>query len=191
MRITNLLQLFLPQEENLHGKNIFLSTVSVITSGLSVEPNHLAYSAIVSEKIAPEMVVVDDEHNGWRSVVLPQAHSDEIVMNAVLAASAYHMTGSLGYDAVSDELVDPSKLFVRAIEGLQKRRQLTEENVETQQTIILSIIVLIVSFMVNGCTDFPIIFQMLTSALDAIGGEAALEALGGEVAGFCLREIRK
>lgn len=142
-------------------------------------------------KIAPEMVVIDDDHNGWRHAILPMAQSNEIVMNAVMAAAAYHLAGSIGNETVSQALIDPSQLYESAIQGLQQRQQLTNQDFETQQAVILSIVVLLTAVMVNGCTDFPIMFQMLVSALDAIGGEATFAELGGEVAEFSIRQIRK
>jgi hypothetical protein len=142
-------------------------------------------------KIAPEMVVIDDNHNGWRHAILPMAQSNEIVMNAVMAAAAYHLAGSIGNETVSQALIDPSLLYESAIQGLQQRQQLTNQDFETQQAVILSIVVLLTAVMVNGCTDFPIMFQMLVSALDAIGGEATFAELGGEVAEFSIRQIRK
>ncbi|VUC36251.1 unnamed protein product [Clonostachys rosea] len=144
-----------------------------------------------SMKIAPEMVVIDDNHNGWRHAILPMAQSNEIVMNSVMAAAAYHLAGSIGNDVVSQALIDPSQLYEFAIQGLQQRQQLTHQDFETQQAVILSIVVLLTAVMVNGCTDFPIMFQMLVSALDAIGGEATFAELGGEVAEFSIRQIRK
>ncbi|KAK7219844.1 hypothetical protein V2G26_007847 [Clonostachys chloroleuca] len=144
-----------------------------------------------SMKIAPEMVVIDDDHNGWRHAILPMAQSNEIVMNAVMAAAAYHLAGSIGNETVSQALIDPSQLYESAIQGLQQRQQLTNQDFETQQAVILSIVVLLTAVMVNGCTDFPIMFQMLVSALDAIGGEATFAELGGEVAEFSIRQIRK
>lgn len=144
-----------------------------------------------SMKIAPEMVVIDDNHNGWRHAILPMAQSNEIVMNAVMAAAAYHLAGSIGNETVSQALIDPSLLYESAIQGLQQRQQLTNQDFETQQAVILSIVVLLTAVMVNGCTDFPIMFQMLVSALDAIGGEATFAELGGEVAEFSIRQIRK
>jgi hypothetical protein len=36
------------------------------------------------------MQAIDGMHNGWRHIILPMAHADELVMNAVLAASSFH-----------------------------------------------------------------------------------------------------
>ncbi|CAM1501465.1 Fc.00g034490.m01.CDS01 [Cosmosporella sp. VM-42] len=139
-----------------------------------------------SDNIAPEMVVVDDDHNGWRHLVLPLACVDELVMSSVLAVSAFHLAGKVSGQVV----VDPSKLYCQAIRELQNRRDLTGCDKQTRQLIILAIVILLVAVMVNGCSDFPIMFQMLQSAIDAVGGEAGLLD-GGEMAEFSLRQIRK
>ncbi|KAK7397533.1 hypothetical protein QQX98_013103 [Neonectria punicea] len=132
------------------------------------------------------MVVVDDVNNGWRYLILPIARTEQVIMSAVLAASAFHLTGR---DA-SQSVADPHRLYGRAIRELQQMRDLTGCNKRTKQVIILAIVVLLVAVMINGCSDFPIIFQMLESALDAVGGENGLLD-GGEMASFSLRQIRK
>ncbi|KAH6981662.1 fungal-specific transcription factor domain-containing protein [Ilyonectria sp. MPI-CAGE-AT-0026] len=139
-----------------------------------------------SNNIAPEMVVVDDANNGWRHLILPMAHTSEVMMSAVLAASAFHLSGR---DA-SQTIADPHKLYGQAIQELQRRRDLTGCDRKAKQVVILAIVVLLVAVMINGCSDFPIIFQMLESALDAVGGEGGLLD-GSEMAKFSLRQIRK
>lgn len=132
------------------------------------------------------MVVIDGTYNGWRHLVLPVALDDELVMSAVLAASAFHLTGN----SRSQSVADPSTLYAQAIHELQNRRSLTGCDLRTRQMVILAIVVLLVVVMINGCSDFPVMFRMLESALDAIGGEDKLTD-GGEIAEFSLRQIRK
>ncbi|KAH7011062.1 fungal-specific transcription factor domain-containing protein [Ilyonectria destructans] len=138
-----------------------------------------------SDNIAPEMVVVDDNHNGWRHLVLPVACADELIMNAVLAVSAFHLAGRESCYSIPD----PGSLYARAIRALQNRRDLTKCDEQTKQFVVLAVVVLLVAVMVNGSTDFPIMFQMLQAAVDAVGGEARL--LDGELAEFTLRQIHK
>jgi hypothetical protein len=142
------------------------------------------------------MVVMDGEYNGWRHLVLPIALTDDLVMSAVLAASAFHVSGSKGSapqstDMLMAEEVHPRELYAQAIRKLQHRRELNGCDPETRQMVILAIVVLLVAVMINGCSDFPVMFRMLQSALDAIGGESGLIEDGGEVAAFSLRQIRK
>lgn len=130
------------------------------------------------------MVVVDDINNGWRHMVLQMAHRDDLVMNAVLAASAFHFSSRRASGPQ-----DAAKLYTRAIRELQKKRTIDKYDLETQHSIILAILVLLVALMVNGSSDFPIVFQMLRSALVAIGGDSKLKE--GELPQFLLRQIHK
>lgn len=133
------------------------------------------------------MVVVDDRNNGWRHLLLPIARADDLVLDAVLAASAFHFVGS----STPNQLVaNPHEIYARVIGRLQGRKDLPGYDLRTKQAIILSILVLLVVVMINGCSDFPIIFHMLQSALNAVGGEAGLSD-GGEVAEFSLRQLHK
>ncbi|KAJ5081575.1 hypothetical protein NUU61_009839 [Penicillium alfredii] len=131
------------------------------------------------------MVVIDDHHNGWRHLILPVAHMNDLVLNSVLAVSAFHLSES----AAGYLPIHPRLLFMQAIGGLQNRRNLDKCDLQTKQFVILAIVVLLAAVMVNGCSDFPIVFRMLQSALDAVGGERSLS--DGEVAEFLRREIHK
>ncbi|KAL0934474.1 uncharacterized protein CTRU02_211273 [Colletotrichum truncatum] len=139
-----------------------------------------------SEAIAPEMVVVDDCFNGWRHIILPMAWSSEMIMDSVLAVSAFHIAGRVAVQPV----VDPGRLYARAINQLLKRKDLVNGDEEAKLLVVLAIVVLLVSVMVNGLPDFPIVFQMLESALNAMGGENVLVG-GGEMGSFLLRQIHK
>lgn len=135
------------------------------------------------------MVIMDGMHNGWRHVVLPIALRDELVMSSVLAASAFHINGGENKAGVH-VLSNPRTLYAQAIRKLQLRRELDGCDKETRKMVILAIVVLLVVVMINGCSDFPVMFRMLESALDTIGGDAELEK-DDELSLFCLREIRK
>ncbi len=109
-------------------------------------------------------------------------------MSAVLAASAFHL--SVCARPKIRDVPDPTKLYDQAIQKLQHRRELNGCAQETRQKVILAIVVLLVAVMINGCSDFPVMFRMLQSALDAVGGEEGLTD-GSELAEFSLRQIRK
>ncbi|KAF7594252.1 hypothetical protein BBP40_009804 [Aspergillus hancockii] len=150
-----------------------------------VDPGNGFLLTHFSQNIAPQMVVMDDRYNGWRYLVLPFALSDQMVRNAVMAVSAFHISHKTG----GKLRVRPDKLYAQAILGLQSRSSLNEYDMLTRQSIFVVIIILLVGVMVNGRSDFPILFKMLQSALDAVGGE---EGLGnGELGEFLLRQIRK
>lgn len=153
------------------------------------------------------MIAIDGRHNGWRHLVLPIAHSDELVMNAVLAVSAFHFSiskarrdnleaiSSLGWLPSATFFIKPPRdsdsegLYAQAISGLQRRQQLGTCDVQGGQSVILAILVLLVAVMVTGSDDFPILSRMLLSGFEAIGGEEGLGS--GELAEFIIRQFHK
>ncbi|KAF6804899.1 hypothetical protein CSOJ01_09861 [Colletotrichum sojae] len=171
----------LPEPRNLTA----IARYPAPTSMGMLEPWKEFLLAHFSEAIAPEMVFVDDCFNGWRHIILPLAWSHEIVMDSVLAVSAFHIYGR----AAVQPVVNPDRLYTRAIIQLLARKDLAGLDQETRQLIVLAIVVLLVSIMVNGMSDLPIVFQMLESAINTVGGEELI-AKGG-VGGFLLRQIRK
>ncbi|KAG7405531.1 Acriflavine sensitivity control protein acr-2 [Fusarium oxysporum f. sp. rapae] len=144
-------------------------------------------TSIVSENIAGEMIAIDGPHNGWRHLVLPIADHDELVMDAVLAVSLFHKPEIL--QDISLAVRPEEEYYARAIHGLQERSQLRDYNQLTRHSIILTILLLLTAVMVNGSSDFPILFGMLQSAIDAIGGD--MELGSGGTAEFLSRQIRK
>ncbi|KAI7761716.1 hypothetical protein LZL87_013866 [Fusarium oxysporum] len=140
-----------------------------------------------SENIAGEMIAIDGPHNGWRHLVLPIADHDELVMDAVLAVSLFHKPEIL--QDISLAVRPEEEYYARAIHGLQERSQLRDYNQLTRHSIILAILLLLTAVMVNGSSDFPILFGMLQSAIDAIGGD--MELGSGGTAEFLSRQIRK
>lgn len=139
----------------------------------------------VSEKIASEMVSIDDHNNGWRNLVLPIAQIDTLVMNAVLTASASHILNK----ALGHSVDRPCQFYARALRELQERQQLDAYDKQTRYFVVLAIMVLLTAVMVNGWSDFPPLFRLLESAFDAVGGEA--EFPQGELPAFISRQIRK
>ncbi|KAH8810879.1 hypothetical protein F5884DRAFT_261958 [Xylogone sp. PMI_703] len=137
-----------------------------------------------SDRIASEMVVIDGNYNEWRDLILPIAYIDEMVMNAVLAAAASHLSGKTHHS-----LTNPRKHFAQAVSWLLNRKDLTKCSLQTKQFVFVALIILLLNVMITGCSDFPLIFHMLESALNAVGGEGGLGS--GELAGFLLRQIRK
>ncbi|KAM6523111.1 hypothetical protein FSOLCH5_003730 [Fusarium solani] len=140
-----------------------------------------------SDNIASEMIAIDGPHNGWRYLMLPMAESDELVMDAVLAISLFHSSGILHKDLVVDKAEQDH--YGRAIQGLQKRSQLRYCDRSDQQSVLITVLLLLTAVMVNGSSDFPILFGMLQSAIDAIGGEGELGS--GEIAEFLVRQVHK
>ncbi|KAJ4263488.1 hypothetical protein NW762_006307 [Fusarium torreyae] len=140
-----------------------------------------------SEHIAPEMAVIDDHNNGWRNLVLPLACADELVMSAVMSVSAFH----LAEKGINNQIVSASMHYSKAIRELRKRQDLQVYDVHERYRIILAIVVLLLAMIVNGSPDFPIMFRMLQSALDMVGGEDVLGFGSQMIAEFSAQQISK
>ncbi|ETI21003.1 hypothetical protein G647_07346 [Cladophialophora carrionii CBS 160.54] len=138
----------------------------------------------VSDHIAAELVVIDDHQNGWRYLILPIAHLDELVREAVLSASVFHFCAN-----VKEKVFDPNIIYGNAIRRLRQRQNLEVYDTSGKQTVLLALLVLLATVIVNGSSDFPTVFNLLEAALTASGGEAAVEV--GELGVFLVRQIRK
>ena len=150
----------------------------------------------VSEHIAPEMVAIDDHNNGWRQLVLPLAWVNDMVLNSVTAVAAFHMSEGAATSHQPTKrgvptLADPAILYSKAILELQKRRDLHNSHLDARHQVIVAIMVLLLATMVNGSSDFSIIFHMLQSAVGFVGGEEALAASGNDLTDFLSIQIRK
>ena len=124
-------------------------------------------------------------------------------MDAVLAVSSFHLSASRGRGIsfqsphpgagyhlfATAESFGSEELYLRAIQGLQRRQNIADYKEEDRLAILLSILVLQITVMVTGSNDFPILFRMMESALNAIGGEHQLGS--GELSRFMARQIHK
>ena len=143
------------------------------------------------------MIAIDGRHNGWRYIVLPMAHADELVMKAVLTVSAFHREANqkkYGVEYLLDGAADaeypsPQSLYDAALEGLRERSNLAGSSYEAKQAILVAVLVLIVTAMVTGREDYSTILGMLCSATNVLGGENQLGAT--ELGGFLVRQVRK
>ncbi|KAK7425149.1 hypothetical protein QQX98_000063 [Neonectria punicea] len=148
-----------------------------------------------SEHIANEMISFDGFHNGWRHLVLPLALTDDLVMNAVLATAAAHQRlNQLSNNKLQTNMYTlwhpkSSQLYARAIRGLQQRQELIHSNQSSKYSILVTILVLLTAVMVTGCSDFPVLFRMLESAVAAMGGTQGIG--DGELTDFIMRQVHK
>lgn len=169
----------------LHCKSMVMSRPLQIHFNANLVVLH---THIDSESIATEMIAIDGPHNGWRYLVLPIAETDELVMDAVLAVSSFHRP--LLFRAwCSGRNHEPASFYTRAIQGLRQRSQLQNSDRDERHAVILTILLLLTAIMVTGLTDFPVLFGMLQSAVDAIGGVSELGF--GDVPEFLARQIGK
>lgn len=163
-----------------------------------------------SEHIASEMLAIDGSHNGWRYIVLPLAHTDNLVMEAVLAVSAFHRDAKKSSDWAEyiqnsgfnlqytsqqqsrwlDSIASsPQTLYNTAIKGLRRRSNLAGSSYEAKQAILVAVLVLLVAAMVTGRDDYFMILGMLHSATDVFKGEDELWA--SELGRFLARQVQK
>lgn len=156
------------------------------------------------------MVAIDGQHNGWRHIVLPIAHSEGLVRNAVLAASSFHLASRRNRERLSSSLscslplsspvspgalqatpgfrTEPAQLYIKTIMDLQQR-DIRRNDREKNLVTLLTILTLLVTAMVTGSDDFPMLFRLLDSAMEVIGGERHLG--DSELARFVIRQICK
>ena len=130
------------------------------------------------------MTVLDDTTNGWRRVLLPTAHTDDLVRLAVIAAAALHLQSSTNQDTASS-----TSAHEQALDRLRARQNLTTQSLPEQQGVLLALLVLLAASMIRGSTDFRLIFSLLDKAIAAVGGEENVCA--GELGTFIVRQIRK
>lgn len=137
-----------------------------------------------SDNIAPEMVPVDDQRNGWRCLILPLAHTDQLIRDAVLSASAFHFTST-----VSAQQFAPGAIYHRAIRRLRGRQDLEHYSVAEKQIVVLSLLVFLATVLVSGSSDYRIVLKLLEAAVSAAGGDDILRH--GELGQFIVRQIQK
>lgn len=130
------------------------------------------------------MVVVDDNYNGWRCLVLNVAHLDDLVMDAALSTAAFHFTSKFG-----SSFYNSHAIYASAIRRLREREDLARQDMLSKQAVLLALVVLLATVMVNGFSDFSAIFDLLETAVEAVGGEEKL--MHGELGHFVVRQIRK
>ncbi|KAF5006727.1 hypothetical protein FDECE_6904 [Fusarium decemcellulare] len=166
-----------------HNRDMLTLAVSYTILG-RLEPWKEYFVDYFSRNIATELVPFDDGRNGWRYIVLPLAHLDDLVMDTVLSAAAFHFAGN-----VNNQILHPDTLYQSAIRKLRERQDLTIYDMEGQRSILLSLLVILVTAMVNGRPDFRTAFGLLEAAVNAIGGETALMA--DESGIFIIRQLHK
>jgi hypothetical protein len=174
-----------PPQPSLAGCNALeLFLLKYCKSNYALRYYRLLTILLVGDEIAPELVAIDDQRNGWRYLALPIARSDRLVMRSVLAAAAFHFTTN-----VSKSLVCPVTIYQSAIAELRHRQDISSYLNPGQQIIMLSLLTLLATSMVSGSADFRIILHMIEAAWNAAGGEASFGT--DELGVFIKRQYRK
>lgn len=82
----------------------------------------------------------------------------------------------------------PQMLYSRAILGLRSCRVDSADTSE-MHNLLLTLLVLLVTVMITGGCDFPMLSAMLQSAINVVGGDGALG--NDQAAKFISRQYRK
>lgn len=112
--------------------------------------------SIVSEFVAPAMVVLDDNSNGYRSLVLPMALEDELLRRAVGVVAAQHLSRQ------RPELKDAAEAGRAVVISRLRNDSLSlSADIVFNKFTWATLIVLLVGETVTGSPDFPFFVQML------------------------------
>ncbi|KAH7356371.1 fungal-specific transcription factor domain-containing protein [Pyrenochaeta sp. MPI-SDFR-AT-0127] len=109
-----------------------------------------------SEAVAPVMVILDDNSNGYRSLILPMAFEDDVLRRAVRVVAAQHLSRE------RPELKDEAEAERTAIISSLRRNALgcSADKVFNKFTWA-TVIVLLVGETVTGSADYRFLVQML------------------------------
>jgi hypothetical protein len=122
-----------------------LDLIDAVTSGLLHQ---------FSTSIAPVMVPVDSDFNGYRSILLPLAATDDLVRAAVCVASLdYHSHQSLA-------IKRRAEVGLQHILGQLRRRTSAQTNL-VDLSAWATIVILLTAETITGGSNFPSLFRIL------------------------------
>ena len=132
------------------------------------------------------MVAINQVFNGYRDLILPMSEQDDTVRNAILAASASHM--SLHH---SEWKSAACRYRMAAIRGLNEHNKTGTSHVDevAAQSNLSTMILLLVDEMVTVGTDFQILLRMVRSFVASQGGPEVVEKK--PLGKFLMQQIRK
>lgn len=126
---------------------------------ISLHPNQRLIGAInyvVSDAIAPVMVVLDDVTNGYRSLILSMAMEDEVLRRAVSVVAAQHLNRE------RPELKIRAEANRRAVISRLRSQSLTSSiDIVFNEFTWATLIVLLVGETVTGSEDYSFLVRML------------------------------
>lgn len=129
------------------------------------------------------MVAIDIE-NGYRDVLLPLSEHDGIVRNAILAASASHLSNQYPNSRWSSIA---RKYHMAAIHGLNQHSD--HHTAADTYSSLATMVILLVEEMVSVGEDFIILLRMVRSFVCSRGGDEAIEQ--EHMGRFLIQQIRK
>lgn len=135
--------------------------------------------------MAPILVLIDDQYNGWRRFVLPLAHTDELIMDAVVSVSTVAFSQHLPTPGVH-----PSSLaYQKVIRRLRTRQNLLVQDEFEKQRVLLALLLLLAGTIVNGSCDFRSIFRLIEAYSNAVNDDKIFTK--GELGVFLLTQTEK
>ncbi|CAG8150661.1 unnamed protein product [Penicillium salamii] len=134
-----------------------------------------------SQKVAPAMVAIDIK-NGYRDILLPLSEHDEITRNAMIAASASHLSHQ---HPDSKWLSVARKHHTAAIKGLQRDGSTGANTFSDLATMVI----LLIEEMVSVGEDYIILLRMVRSFVCSRGGDKKIEQ--SPIGRFLIQQIRK
>lgn len=124
--------------------------------------------------------------NGYKDFILPLSEQDEIVRNAAMAASSYHL--GLRYPEWNSVAL---RYHTTAIKGLSKRKDGKNIGKSIAYSNLSTMLLLLIEEMITGKkgNDYKILLRMINSFVKSQGGEESIEQnLPGK---FLIQQIRK
>ena len=129
-------------------------------------------------------MIIDDEQNGWRRLVLPLAFHDTLVKDAVVVVSACSFSIH-----IDEQLFKPNILYQKAIHKLRETENISALDPSSLRCVVLALLLLLAADMVTTSPDFRIVFRCLDSLLSA-AGDAAVFA-DDEMGRFLFEQVQK
>lgn len=131
--------------------------------------NHELFNNVVSEFIAPKMVVFDFNGNGYRNILLPLACEDDLVGQAISVISAFHLSQRAPHLRMAAEVGQQailSKLFRDSLQ-LEPRKLFS---LSTWATIL----VLLVGETITGANNYVHLLEILSNLAQSSASVSSL-----------------
>jgi hypothetical protein len=130
-------------------------------------------------------VAFDGISNGYRSLLLPLAWEDDLVRFALLASSANHLR--FRYPKLTNLALNFQSTAIEKLAWLSKSGNRPGN---LRPAILAAIILLLISGMMNGGSDFEILLNMAKSWIEAMSWNGSLkEAPGSALDEFLLDQV--
>ncbi|RMY70053.1 hypothetical protein D0863_06052 [Hortaea werneckii] len=135
-----------------------------------------------SSTIASIMVTFDRGNNGYRNIILPLAHQDELVQRAVCVVSAFHIGRQ---DPSLYNMAETGRTAIIAKLSQSARNNENSKEVFNLPTLV-TLLVLLVGEMVTGSTEFNHLFSMMSALLQ---GSNILQETSSSVEAFLRQQV--